>query len=218
MASAQEKPIPITQNSIPDNLMRLLHDLLVEPKASHIYNLLHTPELWHGNYFLTLMKILTSEKVQRMAVLVPDIVARGRASTSSEDKAHRIELLSKNYFDAGITLPTQLITTPYGPVVILLFDSHKESDNVLFIQASQKYQTEHSKDFLLEGQMRKIFATYRRVRSKQAPAQEMNSPPCYADEFGVVQPGIVIDRYAYLASSIEIGAKHCSVNPADYVR
>ncbi|MEN9463966.1 MAG: hypothetical protein RL217_147 [Pseudomonadota bacterium] len=216
MANAQ--PIPITQNSIPDSLMRLLHDLLVEPKASHIYNLLHTPELWHGNYFLTLMKILTSEKVQRMAVLVPDIVARGRASTSNEDKSHRIELLSKNFFDAAITLPSQLITTPYGPVVILLFDSHKEGDSVLFIQASQKYQTEHSKEFLLDGQMRKIFATYRRVRSKQPPLNEVSSPVCYADEFGVIQPGIVVDRYAYLATPLEIGAKHCSVNPADFVR
>lgn len=210
---------PLDNTALPDSLLTLLADLVGEKKPSGLHNLLNQPKLWTSSHFLLLLKNLAENDQDKLAILVPQAVAKGRSAIDGHDKADRLAIIAKNLLDTAIGLPTQVLNSPHGPVVVLLFNTTKTDSNVLMIQSTQKYHTEMDKQFLQDAQLRKIYATYRRVRApRSAPSNPSSSPVCYSDQFDDLKPGILIDHYAYLATPRDLAARHCSVNPADYVR
>lgn len=201
--------------NIPHELDELIEGLLAPETDARVFNILNAPEQWNYDYFLSLLPLLSTE-VERLIVLAPEFVAQGKHQRKV-DKPPRHALIAKNLLDAAITLPLQLIQHDQLPVTLMLFNASKDDDTVLFINAAQRFQTQQGKEMVQAAQVGKILSTYKRVRSETLASNELSSPVCYADQFEEIKPGVIVDRYAYLASLAEIARRRCSVSPADYV-
>lgn len=202
-------------DSIPKELKELVERFLLEDAESGFFNILDSPEHWNYDYFLNLVPLL-EDKVERLAVLAPEFVAKGRHKEKT-DKPPRYSLIAKNILDTVITLPLQIAHHKNLPVSLMLFNSNKEDSNVLFINAAQRFQTEKGKEMVQAAQINKIIATYSRVRIPQVKPSTLSSPVCYVDQFNEIKPGVIVDRYAYLATVGHISRMHFSVSPADYI-
>tara|TARA_R110000851_G_scaffold86648_5_gene188546 strand:- start:4649 stop:6313 length:1665 start_codon:yes stop_codon:yes gene_type:complete len=172
------------------------------------------PPKTKGDYAFILHMIETLKpKSGRMGVVVPHgVLFRG----SSEGKI-RQKLIEENLLDAVIGLPEKLFYGTGIPAAILIFNKNKQDDSVLFIDASRDFKSGKNQNQLTSDNIGKIVATYRRVRSSNAPEVELSSPVCYAEEFGQQQKGVVVDKYAYLASADEIKENDYNLNIPRYV-
>lgn len=195
--------------NLPKEVSELVESLLETEASTEVFNTLDTPANWNYDYFLSLHSRLAKD-TDKLIVLVPDAVAKGRDKDKT-DRALRHTLIAKNLLDLVITLPNQLFDHANAPVTLMLFSNRKVDTTILFINALQKFQTEQSKAMLKEAQVQKIYSTYKRVRAPQPEPSELSSPVCYAAQFDEIKPGIIVNKYAYLATQTEIARFHCSV-------
>ena len=172
------------------------------------------PPKTKGDYAFILHMVETLKpKSGRMGVVVPHgVLFRG----SSEGKIRK-QLIEENLLDAVIGLPEKLFYGTGIPAAILIFNKDKSDTHTLFIDASREFKAGKNQNLLAKDNIAKIISTYRRVRNPTLPEIEVSSPACYAAEFDRTQPGVVVDKYAYLASLEEIKENDYNLNIPRYV-
>lgn len=124
-----------------------------------------------------------------MAVVLPHgVLFRGNA----EGTIRKYLIEDKNYIDAVIGLPANLFFGTNIPTCILVFKKcREESDDVLFIDASQSFEKGKNQNHLTDDDVNKIVDTYRQRET--------------------------IDKYSYVASLDEIRENDYNLNIPRYV-
>jgi type I restriction enzyme M protein len=117
-----------------------------------------------GDYaFISHMIEVALTKEGRVAVVVPHgVLFRGGAEGKIRQK-----LIEENLLDAVIGLPEKLFPTTGIPVAILIFDRSREpggknqnKKNILFIDATQEYESGKNQNILSDSQIEKIMKVY----------------------------------------------------------
>ena len=124
-----------------------------------------------------------------MAVVLPHgVLFRGAA----EGHIRKYLIEDRNYLDAVIGLPANIFYGTSIPTCVLVFKkSRKDSDNVLFIDASNDFQKAKNQNYLTEENVQKIVDTYTRREA--------------------------IEKYSHLASMAEIKENEYNLNIPRYV-
>lgn len=124
-----------------------------------------------------------------MAVVLPHgVLFRGNA----EGTIRKYLIEDKNYIDAVIGLPANLFFGTNIPTCILVFKKcREESDDVLFIDASQSFEKGKNQNHLTDDDVNKIVDTYRQRET--------------------------IDKYSFVVSLDEIRENDYNLNIPRYV-
>lgn len=146
--------------------------------------------------FISHMIETTYEGRGKVGVVVPHgVLFRG----SSEGKI-RQKTIEENLLEAVIGLPANLFFGTGIPAAILIFNKgKKQGSNVLFIDASQHFEAAKNQNKLRESDISHIVDTYR----------DFNE--------GKLQPGVVEDKYSYVATFDEIKENDFNLNIPRYV-
>ncbi len=146
--------------------------------------------------FISHMIETTYEGSGKVGVVVPHgVLFRG----SSEGKI-RQKSIEENLPEAVIGLPANLFFGTGIPAAILIFNRGKgDNNNVLFIDASQRYKQGKNQNVLQEEDIEAIVSTYRKFNS------------------GELQPGVIEDKYSYVATFEEIEENEFNLNIPRYV-
>jgi type I restriction enzyme M protein len=146
--------------------------------------------------FISHMIETTYEGKGKVGVVVPHgVLFRG----SSEGKI-RQKTIEENILEAVIGLPTNLFFGTGIPAAILVFNKGKEQNqNVLFIDASQQYESAKNQNILRKEDIAHIVDTY----------QKFNT--------GQLQPGIVEEKFSYVATPVELAENDFNLNIPRYV-
>ncbi len=146
--------------------------------------------------FITHMIETTYEGRGRVGVVVPHgVLFRG----SSEGKI-RQKTIEENLLEAVIGLPANLFFGTGIPAAILLFNRGKGNNrNVLFIDASKHYESAKNQNRLREADIAHIVDTYREFKDGQHT------------------PGVVEDKFSYVATFEEIQENDFNLNIPRYV-
>src|SRR5690606_24837268 len=163
------------------------------------YNRFHrgTPPKSKGDYaFITHMIETTYEDVGKTGVIVPHgVLFRG----SSEGKI-REQLIKENLLEAVIGLPANLFFGTGIPAAILIFNKGKgDNTDVLFIDASEQYESAKNQNRLREADIERIVDTYRKFNA------------------GELSPGVAEEKYSYVATFDEIEENEFNLNIPRYV-
>ena len=172
----------------------------------------------------------------RMGVVVPHgVLFRG----SSEGKIRK-QLIDENLLDAVIGLPEKLFYGTGIPAAILVFrkdrKDNKEGNKVLFIDASKHFKAGKNQNQLTEDDISRIIQTYRKYRellcaedghdpigmdngtdsSKDLTKQfeEAMSGEGFNQK---TNAGVLVDKYAYIATYEEIKENDYNLNIPRYV-
>jgi type I restriction enzyme M protein len=152
-----------------------------------------TPPKTKGDYAFILHMIETLKPAGkdstggRMGVVVPHgVLFRG----SSEGKIRK-QLIEENKLEAVIGLPEKLFYGTGIPAAVLIFKAQKETNTVLFIDASREFKSGKNQNLLTEENINKIVETYRTRES--------------------------VDKYAYVATLDEIRENDFNLNIPRYV-
>lgn len=144
--------------------------------------------------FITHM-IETLNEHGKAGVVVPHgVLFRG----SSEGKI-RQKTIEENLLEAVIGLPANLFFGTGIPAAILVFNKQKSSNNVLFIDASKRYESAKNQNKLREQDINDIVNTYNQFAN------------------GKLKPGVVEDKYSYVATFDEITENDFNLNIPRYV-
>jgi type I restriction enzyme M protein len=177
-----------------------------EDKASKSYDPEHDPynRFWRGIppkskgdwAFITHMIETTYEGRGKVGVVVPHgVLFRG----ASEGKI-RQKTIEENLLEAVIGLPANLFFGTGIPAAILIFSKAKaNNENVLFIDASQHYESVKNQNRLRPQDIEHIVSTYRNFVA------------------GKLKPGIVEDKFSYVATPDEIQENEFNLNIPRYV-
>ena len=132
----------------------------------------------------------------KVGVVVPHgVLFRG----SSEGKI-RQKTIEENLLEAVIGLPANLFFGTGIPAAILIFNRGKGNNRkVLFIDASQQYEQAKNQNVLRDTDITKVVDTHRKFVA------------------GALNPGVVEDRYAYVATFEEIQENDFNLNIPRYV-
>ena len=132
----------------------------------------------------------------KVGVVVPHgVLFRG----SSEGKI-RQKTIEENILEAVIGLPANLFFGTGIPAAILIFNKGKgENRNVLFIDASQHYESAKNQNKLRDEDIEHIVNTYRDFTD------------------GKLKPGVVEDKFSYVAAFEEIKENEFNLNIPRYV-
>ena len=132
----------------------------------------------------------------RVGVIVPHgVLFRG----GSEGKI-RQKLIEENLLDVVIGLPANLFYGTGIPAAILLFDKGRgDHKNVLFIDASQEYDSGKNQNHMAEKQIGQVVSVFKAYKA------------------GACEPGVVEDKYAYLATFDELSENEFNLNIPRYV-
>ncbi len=124
-----------------------------------------------------------------MAIVLPHgVLFRG----ASEGHMCKYLIANKNYLDAVIGLPANIFYGTSIPTAILVFKKCREnSDNILFIDASNDFEKAKAQNYLTDNNIRKIVDTY--------------------------QNRLNIDKYSYLAPMSEVKENGYNLNIPRYV-
>ncbi len=146
------------------------------------------PPKTKGDYAFILHMIETLKpKTGRMGVVVPHgVLFRG----SSEGKIRK-QLIDENLLDAVIGLPEKLFYGTGIPAAILIFKKTKNSEDVLFIDASDEFKPGKNQNQLSDKNIQKIVDTFRARQN--------------------------VDKYAYIANLSEIKENDYNLNIPRYV-
>ncbi len=138
----------------------------------------------------------TYEGTGKVGVVVPHgVLFRG----SSEGKI-RQKTIEENILEAVIGLPANLFFGTGIPAAILIFNKGKgKNKNVLFIDASQQYESVKNQNKLRDTDIEHIVTTYRNFSA------------------GKLQPGVVEDKFSYVATFEEIQENEFNLNIPRYV-
>ncbi len=145
------------------------------------------PPKARGDYaFLTHM-VETINETGKVAVVVPHgVLFRSRAEGKIRQK-----LIEENLLEAVIGLPEQLFYGTGIPAAILVFNKNKETQDVLFIDASSEYKQGTKQNKLRDQDIEKIVDTYNSWENK--------------------------DKYSYVSSFEEIKENDFNLNIPRYV-
>jgi len=146
--------------------------------------------------FITHMIETTYEGKGKVGVVVPHgVLFRG----SSEGKI-RQKTIEENILEAVIGLPANLFFGTGIPAAILVFNKGKvDNTNVLFIDSSKHFESAKNQNKLRDADIEHIVSTYRKFNE------------------GKLKPGIVEDKYSYVATFDEIQGNEFNLNIPRYV-
>ncbi|MGB4959527.1 MAG: N-6 DNA methylase, partial [Saprospiraceae bacterium] len=146
--------------------------------------------------FISHMIETTYEGKGKVGVVVPHgVLFRG----SSEGKI-RQKTIEENILEAVIGLPANLFFGTGIPAAILIFNKAKgENKNVLFIDASKDFENAKNQNKLRDTDITHIVDTYRSFNQ------------------GTVVPGVLEDKYSYVATFDEIQENDFNLNIPRYV-
>lgn len=146
------------------------------------------PPKTKGDYaFISHMIETLNPKTGVMGVVVPHgVLFRG-----SSEGAIRQKLIEENLLDAVIGLPEKLFYGTGIPAAILIFKHGKETQDVMFIDASRECKAGKNQNLLTPENIQKIVETYRE--------------------------GQDVDKYAYVATLEEIRENDYNLNIPRYV-
>jgi type I restriction enzyme M protein len=133
----------------------------------------------------------------KVGVIVPHgVLFRG----STEGKIRK-QVIEENLLSAVIGLPANLFFGTGIPAAILLFDRSRKADNtnVLFVDASERYEAGKNQNILPESTIEEIVATYEKFRA------------------GEFEAGVVEDKFSYVATFEEIAENEFNLNIPRYV-
>lgn len=145
--------------------------------------------------FISHMIEVAHEGHGKVGVVVPHgVLFRG----AGEGKIRK-QTIDENLLEAIIGLPANLFFGTGIPAAIVLFNKGKKSDNVLFIDASQEFENGKNQNKLRKQDIDHIVSTYRKFTN------------------GELQPGVTEDKYAYVATPVEIKENDYNLNIPRYV-
>ncbi|RSX56376.1 type I restriction-modification system subunit M [Bifidobacterium samirii] len=123
----------------------------------------------------------------RMAIVLPHgVLFRGAA-----EGVIRKAILDKNYLDAVIGLPANLFYSTSIPTVVLVFRKDRQTNDVLFIDASNDFEKGKNQNHLRDEDIDRILETYAKRED--------------------------VDKYAHVASMKEIKENDYNLNIPRYV-
>ncbi len=156
-----------------------------------------TPPKSKGDWaFISHMIETTYEGKGKVGVVVPHgVLFRG----SSEGKI-RQKTVEENILEAVIGLPANLFFGTGIPAAILIFNKGKGNNkNVLFVDASQRFDAGKNQNKLRPKDIEDIVNTYRKFNKSE------------------LQPGLVEEKYSYVATPEEIAENDFNLNIPRYV-
>jgi type I restriction enzyme M protein len=130
------------------------------------------------------------------------VVPHGVLFRSSSEGKIRQRTIEENILEAVIGLPANLFYGTGIPAAILIFNrgrAEEGMDPVLFIDASQRYEAAKNQSRLRPQDITDIVKTYERFKA------------------GELQPGIVEDKYSYVATFEELKENDFNLNIPRYV-
>ena len=140
-----------------------------------------------GDYAFITHMIETLNETGKLGVVVPHgVLFRGGA----EGKI-RQQFLEENLIEAVIGLPANLFFGTPIPAAILIFNRQKKNKDVLFIDASNEFESATNQNKLRETDLNKIFSTYKEFKT--------------------------IDKYSFIAKPEEIQENDFNLNIPRYV-
>ena len=146
--------------------------------------------------FITHMIETAYEGKGKVGVVVP----HGVLFRSSSEGRIRQKTIEENLLEAVIGLPANLFFGTGIPAAILIFNKGKgDNPEVLFIDASQRYEQSKNQNKLREEDIEQVVNTYRQFNS------------------GKLKAGVVEDKYAYIATFEEIQENEFNLNIPRYV-
>jgi len=160
-----------------------------EEASADRYNRFHrgVPPKSKGDYAFITHMIETLNEHGRAGVVLPHgVLFRG----SSEGKIRK-QLIDENLLKVVIGLPSNLFFGTGIPATILIFDKTKSTDEVLFIDASNEYESGKNQNKLSDENIQKIFDTLKSWKT--------------------------IDKYSYVAKKEEIIENDYNLNIPRYV-
>jgi len=145
--------------------------------------------------FISHMLEVAYEGKGKVGVVIPHgVLFRG----ASEGKIRK-HVIDENLFEAVIGLPANLFYGTGIPAAIAIFNKGKKTKNVLFIDASREYENGKNQNKLRTQDIDHIVSTYRKFVN------------------GELSPGVVEDKYAYVAEPSEIADNDYNLNIPRYV-
>jgi type I restriction enzyme M protein len=146
--------------------------------------------------FISHMIETAYEGTGKVGVVVPHgVLFRG-----SKEGLIRRKTIEENLLEAVIGLPANLFFGTGIPAAILIFNKGKgDNRNVLFVDASQHFESGKNQNRLREGDIARIVDTYRRFNA------------------GELQPGVVEDKYSFVATPEQIHNNEYNLNIPRYV-
>lgn len=156
-----------------------------------------TPPKSKGDWaFISHMIETTYEGRGKVGVVVP----HGVLFRSSSEGKIRQKTVEENILEAVIGLPANLFFGTGIPAAILIFNKGKgNNNNVLFIDASQRFEAGKNQNKLRPKDIEDIVSTYRKFNK------------------GELQAGLVEEKYSYVATADEITANDFNLNIPRYV-
>ncbi len=128
------------------------------------------------------------------------VVPHGVLFRSASEGKIRQKVIEQNYLEAVIGLPANLFYGTGIPAAILIFNKGKGNNtNVLFIDAGKEFESGKNQNKLRAKDIERIVKTYR----------EFNAGKC--------KPGVVEEKYSYVASPDEIKENEFNLNIPRYV-
>ena len=151
----QLKQFDATISVPPFTMQNWGHDAIHQDKFSRFCR--GIPPRNRGNYAYILHMLKTLKpSTGRMAIVMPHSVL----FRQGKEQKIRKQLITENLLDTVIGLPKKIFYGSNIPTVILLFKLNKPDQNVLFINASQHYQTGRTHNKLRKEDIEKIVTTY----------------------------------------------------------
>ena len=132
--------------------------------------------------------------------MVGVVVPHGVLFRGSAEGRIRKQVIEDNLLDAVIGLPANLFFGTGIPAAILIFNKAKEErTDTLFIDASEEYDSGKNQNVLATQYIDRIVATYYRFKEEG------------------IAPGVVEDKYSYVATLDEIQENEYNLNIPRYV-
>lgn len=145
--------------------------------------------------FISHMIEVAQEGSGKVGVVIPHgVLFRG----VSEGKIRK-HVIDENLLEAVIGLPANLFFGTGIPAAIAIFNKGKQTDNVLFIDASREYEDGKNQNKLRPEDIDHIVSVYRQFAS------------------GQFKPGVVEDKYAFVATPADIQENDYNLNIPRYV-
>ena len=145
--------------------------------------------------FISHMIEVAREGSGKVGVVIPHgVLFRG----ASEGKI-RQQVIDENLLEAVIGLPANLFFGTGIPAAIAIFNKGKATDHVLFIDASREYESGKNQNRLRPEDIDHIVAVYRQFTA------------------GQLEPGVVEERYAFVATPADIRENDYNLNIPRYV-
>ena len=146
--------------------------------------------------FISHMLEVADDNEGKVGVIIPHgVLFRG----GSEGKIRQYILENEHTLEAVIGLPANLFYGTGIPAAIAIFRKGRNSENVLFIDASREYENGKNQNKLREKDIEHIVTTYQK----------------FVD--GEFAPGVAEDKYAFVATLDDIRENDFNLNIPRYV-